>query len=272
MHTATYPDRAALTAQRHGRSVTLDTVFPAWQSDDRFGIVVDRPYGLVGASLLVQVAALLFYEVAPERSSRLKRYPELYAFLIDGPKGDLGMFDFYPARKEVIVPRDPAAILDSVHDRAITRLAVIDGQRSDYRYGWDERNTALDRIATAYAYSPSGQAYKADLILRGTERTELNVSMTLEPNRLIDMITNWSEDDIREFEPQLLDDDVAFDAEAYAVYARARALEVPEAERRRLVRERAALLQDGVPVECYRTVNVDEALELLVPLRSDAGP
>jgi hypothetical protein len=270
MHTATYPDRAAFTAQRNGRPVTLDAVFPGWGPGDRFGIVVDTPYGVVGASLLIQIAAILFYDAVPERRSRLKRYPELYAFLIDCPKGDLAMFDFYPVRKEVVVPRDPAAVLEAVHDRAITRLAVIDGERSEYRYGWDERNTALDRIVSAYAYSPSGEAEQADLAIRGTEKAELNVSMTLEPDRLIEMITNWSEEEIREFEPQLLDDDVPFSADAYAEYARARASEVPEADRRRLVKERGALLQDGVPVERYRTISVEEALELLVP-PTDAG-
>jgi hypothetical protein len=265
MHTATYPVREAFTAQRNGRPVGLDAVFPGWEPGDRFGIVVDSPYGVVGASLLIQIAAILFYDAVPARRSRLKRYPELYAFLIDGPKGDLAMFDFYPRRKEVVVPRDPAAVLDAIHDRGITRLAVIDGQRRENRYGWDERNTALDRIVSAYAYSPSGEAAQADLTIRGTERAESNVSMTLEPERLIEMITNWTEEEIREFEPQLLDDDVAFSADAYAEYARARASEVSEADRRRLVAERVALLDDGVPVERYRSIGVEEALELLVP-------
>src|SRR5581483_7109157 len=126
MHTATYLNRSSIRAELDSKPVPLDVVFPGWTAHDRFGIVVDSAYGVVGASLLIQVAAYLFYEVRPRRRDAIKHYPELYAFVLEQPVGDLSMLDFYPRRHEVIVPRNADALIGAVNDRAITRLAVID--------------------------------------------------------------------------------------------------------------------------------------------------
>jgi hypothetical protein len=270
VHTATYLNRSIISAKLAGEAVALDEVFPAWSEHDRLGIVVDSAYGVVGASLLIQAASLLFYEVKPRRRDAVKRYPELYALLIERPVGDLAMFDFYPRRREVVVPRDGAAVLDAINDRAITRLVVIDGPPREHRYGWDERNSALDRIVSAYAYSPTGRVAGGDLLLTGSDETEFNVTTTLEPEKLIELVTNWTESDIAAFEPQLLDDDVGFDGEVYAAYARARAPEVSEDTRRALVEQRRSVLEDGIPVERYRRLNVDEALNLLIPAAAES--
>jgi hypothetical protein len=265
VHTATYLNRSTIRAERAGRAITLDDVFPDWNEHDRLGIVVDSAYGVVGASLLIQIASLLFYEIKPQRREAVKRYPELYAFLVERPAGDLAMFDFYPRRREVVVPRDPAAMVDAVNDRAITRLLVVDGSAGEVQLGWDERNAALDRIVSAYAYSPTGRVAAGDLVLTGSADTELNVTMTLEPEKLIEMVSGWTEADIAAFEPQLLDPDVGFDGEVYAAYARERAPEVSDETRRALVEQRQSVLEDGVPVESYRGVSADDALSLLVP-------
>src|SRR5262245_50520817 len=118
MHTATYLSRSTISAELAGDAIAVDQVFPGWGEHDRLGIVVESAYGIVGASLLIQIAAFLFYDVRPQRRDAVKRYPELYAFLIDRPMGDLAMFDFYPRRREVIVPREPDAVLDAINDRA----------------------------------------------------------------------------------------------------------------------------------------------------------
>lgn len=265
MHTATYLNRSTIRAERAGSAIALDQVFPDFNEHDRLGIVVDSAYGVVGASLLIQIAAFLFYDVRPRRRDAVKRYPELYAFLIDRPQGDLAMFDFYPRRREVVVPRDPDAVLDAINDRAITRLVVLDGVPRDHRYGWDERNAARDRVLSAYAYSPTGRVADGDLVLTGSEETELNVTMTLDPEKLAAWVSGWTTEEIAAFEPQLLDEDVGFDGDVYAAYARARAPEVSEATRHELIAQRQAVLEHGVPVERYRRLSVDAALALLVP-------
>jgi hypothetical protein len=265
LHTATYLKYTTMSARRAGSPIAIQDVFPDWTSDDRLGIVVDHDYGVIGASLLIQTAALLFYGVNRDRNQELKCYPELYAFLLERPRGDLAMFDFFPRRKEVIVPRDPEAVLEAINDRAITRLLVVDGAPGSHSFPWHERNMALDRIRSAYAYSPAARLPGADMVMTGDADTELNVEMTVFPDRLITMLDNWTEDDIREFEPQLLDHDVDFSTDEYIAYATERASEVSDDARKAVARMRAGALEQGLPVEQYRTLSVAESLQLLVP-------
>ena len=84
--------------------------------------------------LLIQLAVLAFYESVPARRGTPPRYPEIYLFHAGGRFGDFNAFDFWPPRKEVFLPADPAMVLEALNDRAITRLAVPEGMELPERF------------------------------------------------------------------------------------------------------------------------------------------
>ena len=100
-----------------GVHATREDVFPAWNEWDRLGVVVDKPFGALGANALIQLAATAFYDVKPARRegfptpeaprSDLAVYPEIYVFHVGGRHGLYSAYDFWPARKEVFLPAEP---------------------------------------------------------------------------------------------------------------------------------------------------------------------
>ena len=129
MHTARQLDAAYFGITVDGVPSSREDVFPEWGVHDRLGVVVDRPLGATGASMLIQLAITAFYDVKPSRRE-VTLYPEIYLFHVGGRHGNHAYYDVYPPRKEVVVADDPAEILEAINDRAITRLAVVDGPGS----------------------------------------------------------------------------------------------------------------------------------------------
>jgi hypothetical protein len=74
MHVATQLFPSSFSARAH-EAVGVDDVFPDWSAWDRFGVVVNQPFGGLGASLLLQLAIAQFYEVRPQRRSTISAYP-----------------------------------------------------------------------------------------------------------------------------------------------------------------------------------------------------
>ncbi|MFI8510097.1 hypothetical protein ACIGHB_03105 [Streptomyces sp. NPDC085460] len=65
MHTATQPKPSSFQYLIGGENTDLTGLFPRWTPNDRFGILIDRPLGALGASLLIQAAIAAFYDVRP---------------------------------------------------------------------------------------------------------------------------------------------------------------------------------------------------------------
>ena len=163
---------------------TADAVFPNWSASDRFGIVIDEPFGAIGASHLVQLAATLFYDVKPGRRTQRKVYPEIYALHYGQGYGAHAPFDFWPARREVIVQRDPQLLLDAINDRAITRLAIPDRPARPIEHRPKEEDAALDRIVSAFIYDATGRTADAQFSIHGNDkRTEYNAREVLRLSR-----------------------------------------------------------------------------------------
>ena len=91
-------------------------------------MIVDRPLGATGASMLIQLVITAFYDVNPGRRE-VTLYPETYLFHVGGRHGNHAYYDVYPPRTEVVVASDSAEILEAINDRAITRLAVVEARR-----------------------------------------------------------------------------------------------------------------------------------------------
>ena len=248
-----------------GRPATMEALFPGWTELDRLGLVIDAPLGGVGATHLVQCAMMAYYDARPARRSSRAVYPEIYAFHIGKSHGAHAPYDFWPARREVILRTDDhREVLDAINDRGITRLAIPDRPRRQVVHRPKEVEAALDRIASAFVYDPSGRVAGGEIEIAGTDtRTEFNPTQTLRPvSEIVAMrrapgAVNSSGIPIKEN-----DDD-------YAHWLLACDAGISAEDRRNAQAVRQGLRSaEGLVTESYRRVEVAEALERL----ASAGP
>jgi hypothetical protein len=228
-----------------GRLGRLQDLFEDFVEQDRLGVVMSRPCGAVGASALITAAITAFYDFHRARGEEFFAYADYYLFHVGRPLGDHARLDVWPRRKEVVVGEKPQEILEAINDRAITRLVVEDGEPGEPALDGEAVASARGRIATCLAYSPAGRVRDADVWIAGNEVTEGYVEAILDPEARIARLR--SEDG----------------AEARIASIESRIGEVEPDVRRRILRERADLLEDGRPVETYRRIGIEDALALL---------
>jgi hypothetical protein len=255
MHSAEELRSSSFGIALDGREVALTELFDGFGEHDRLGVVVRRPFGAVGASALITATVTAFYDIQRSRGPDFFIYPDYFLFHVGRPLGDHSMLDMWPSHKEVVVEDEPERILEAINDRAITRLAVEDGEPGDAPAL--ERETlasARARIATCLAYSPSGRVRAGDVRIVSNPVTEGYVAAVLEPEVQL---------------PELRAGDEP--SRAYAAAIAARTGEVDPAIRSEIKQERGRLVEDGVPVETYRRIELDEALVLLAPARERVG-
>jgi hypothetical protein len=231
-----------------GGEVALTELFDGFDERDRLGVVLHGPCGAVGASALVTATVTAFYDIQRARGPDFFIYPDYFLFHVGRSLGDHSMLDIWPSHKEVVVDNEPERILEAVNDRAITRLVVEDGEPADAAFERETLASARERIATCLAYSRSGRVRGADVSIASNPVTERYVGTVLDPEAHLAELRGG-------------DDPTGAYAEAIA----ARAGEVEREVRARIRAGRAALAQDGVPVETYRRIGLDEALGLLAP-------
>jgi len=146
----------------------------------------------------------------------------------------------------VVVEDEPERILEAIDDRAISRLVVEDGPGGDRELDAEALASARARVVSCLAYAASGRVEDGDVRIAGNEVTEGYVDAILDPEARMERLRAEGGDG-------------AARADAIA----ARAGEVAPEVRREIKLARAGLLEDGVPVETYRRVDLDEALALL---------
>lgn len=252
-------DRSQFQISVEHAPCTATELLPDWSAHDRFGVIVDEPLGALGASLLLQLAITEFYRVDDSRRSRV--YPEIYAFHVGEMHGTLGWMDVFPPRKEVVVPDDPAAILDAINDRGITRLAVVDGPVVHQIQHYQEPAVALDRIVQAFAYSPTGCVAGGDLeIVALDERLVKSVDVTLHPDttaavqqEIFSVLPAVPDEEVMVFPPE-----TPFDDDGVPLLS-----DVAPETREAFSRKRARITTNGLPTETYRRVTPTEALGML---------
>lgn len=280
MHTARQLSEEQFEVRIGGEPASRAALLPDWTPWDRFGIVVDRPLGALGASALIQLAITAFYDARPGRragypvpgtpADDAAVYPDIYLFHVGGRHGFHAPFDFWPARKEVFLPADPRQVLDAVNDRGITRLAVPDAAAQPVEHQWKEPAAARDRIVSAFAYSPEGVTAEADVEIIGLDRvTQVNVAAMLAQGER-DLKSGTFTADL---------DRIAHDADLverhWTSHKRRRAGETAGADTDRARAARSELGVDGRITETYRRIGVDEALDRLTgaqPVRIGAEP
>ena len=228
-----------------GRSASIEDLFPGFGEHDRLGLVMRRPCAAVGASALIAATITAFYDIQRSRGSDFFIYPDYYLFHVGRPLGDHARLDVWPRRKEVVVSDEPQEILEAIDDRAITRLLVEDGAPGEPKLEEETLASARERIVTCLAYSATGRVARPDVRIAANQVTEGYVEAVLEPEARMERLRAEGGHEAR--------------VEAIAL----RAAEVEPGVRRRIRLARRELLEDGVPVETYRRIELDEALSRL---------
>ena len=236
-----------------GRAARLEDLFEGFGEQDRLGVVMSRPCGAVGASALIAATITAFYDLHRARGEDFFVYPDYYLFHVGRPLGDHARLDVWPRRKEVVVREEPQAVLEAIDDRAITRLVTEDGAPAEAELDDEVVASARGRIRTCLAYSPAGRVADADVEIAANPVTEGYVEAILDPESRIERLR-------------------AEGNTARIASIESRLGEVERDVRMRILRERSELLRDGVPVETYRRIGLDEALGLLgLPTPALAG-
>lgn len=261
MHTAQSVQMAMFTGQRDGVDVDPATLLDFGELD-RFGIVATQPYGALGAGLLISLATAAYYDVPGRQRRTGLLYPEIYAFHVGGPWGNLSSFDFWPERKELFLPADPVQVLRAINQCGITHLAVPDLPQRDVDYRYREPEIAGERLKQCYAYSPTGRTAGADTIVRTTASGILwNYEASLAPEIYVEDMerTVASDSRMQSQGPEARDFRWIID------YLRGRWDEVRRDEPAYLAaRERAQHAQAaGRLEESYRRIDAPAALKLL---------
>src|SRR5688572_4079263 len=205
---------------------------------------MSRPCGAVGASALISATITAFYDLQRARGPDFFIYPDYYLFHVGRPLGDHARLDVWPRRKEVVVGEEPQAILEAIDDRAITRLVVEDGRPEEAVLDDEVVASARGRIGTCLAYSPAGRVEDADVEIASNPVSEGYVEAILDPETRIERLR-------------------AEGNAARIAAIESRLGEVERDVRMQLLRGRSELRRDGVPVETYRRIGLDEALGLL---------
>lgn len=254
MHVVSLLKSGMFDAQIDGKPVSREEVFPDWHAHDRFGLVIDEPFGGIGATHLLQLAMTMFYDIKPSRRTTLAVYPEIYAFHVGKGHGAHAPYDFWPARREVILSNDHREVLDAINDRGITRLAVPGRRPRQVVHRPKEEDAALDRIVSAFVYSPGARVENADLVIAGNDkRTEYNPKQALRP-----------------FSPGRKPSAVSTAARpvketdtSYTDWLQQRKDDVTEDQRLAVEKRRDHLRKDGIVWESYRRIGVAGALATL---------
>jgi hypothetical protein len=241
MHSSRELSSSSFEIEVGGVTAPLEELFEGFGEQDRLGVVLTQPCGAVGASALITATITAFYDIQRARGPDFFVYPDYYLFHVGRPLGDHGRFDVWPRHKEVVVPADGDRLLEAINDRAVTRLVVEDGPAGEPPSDPGALASARARIETCLAYSPSGRVEDPDVRIAGNTVTEGYVEAILDPEGRMARLRAEGNDER---------------ADAIA----ARAGEVDRDSRQRVLDGRRELAENGVPVETYRRIGLDEAL------------
>ncbi|GAB7005704.1 hypothetical protein JCM18899A_31770 [Nocardioides sp. AN3] len=255
MHTARQLAADQFTVEIAGAPATREELFVEMGPLHRLGVVIHDPFGIVGASYILQLAISAYYDARPTRRSREHpTYPDVYAFHVGGRHGDLSAYDVFPSRKEVFVENDPVQILGALNDRGITHLVVPDRPVGEVQHLFKEPEQARDRMVAAWAYSPDGRTADADVAITGLDRlVEVNTKMCLQHD----------DAGAERLEAQAMRGELYVPEGEVAHFPPLRLEEVPEADRNRIWKGRENLRTATGWTETYRRIDVSDAIRML---------
>lgn len=186
MHMAYDIKNSHFTVAVDGAPSTRDALLD-WDVRDRLGIVVDRPFGALDASLMIMLAATAFYDAVPKRRQR-PLYPDMYLIHAGGPWGAHMAFDFAPDRKEVHCSPGPADLLRAINQVGVTHLLIPDREPRAVQHRYKEPEAALDRLKQVYVYGPTVTAPDVRLSAPSFAPLKGTLDSTLRPEPHLTML------------------------------------------------------------------------------------
>ncbi|REE07496.1 hypothetical protein B0G71_8009 [Paraburkholderia sp. BL27I4N3] len=238
-----------------GQPATMWDVFQDWNAHDRLGLLIYEPLAGIGATHLIQMACMCFYDVKPIRRTERKIYPEIFAIQVGDWWGGHGNFDFWPPRREVRVANDHRDVLGAINDRGITRLAMPERPQRDIAHRRKEEDCALDRLVTAIMYSSTGRVSNPDFTIRSNNRrSERDVQRVINPAQM----SEQSIVQLGKLAVPVKEGDPDFMPRQNELNANVSDRTRTEAETRR-----TALKENGLITESYRLVSPEVALKCL---------
>lgn len=149
-----------------GRPVALAEYFRGFTNTKRLGLLAPNRLEGVGAVNLVMAHATAFYNAYRALGEDFFAYPDYFTFQSREPKAAYGMFDIWPAHKDVLVGTAAAERLNAITDRAVNILLVPDGPPAPHEYQRQQVAAAERLIETCYAYSATGAVADPDVVIR----------------------------------------------------------------------------------------------------------
>jgi hypothetical protein len=261
MHTAKQLRRDLYRYMLNGVPAQREDVIEDFGPSARFAIVIDRPYGDVGASLLVQSFITCAYDARPQRRDADPQYPEVYVFHYGGRFGNHSAFDFYPPRKEVFIEADAPALLETLDNYAITHLALPEKEAAEKvtpRF-WADEQSYRERTRWTALYSHAGRVRHPSIAITGTDLVvETNTRNALSQHTRLASLKQRS---IGELAAILPGATTIAEAKRWMTAFEQRLLEVPEEQCEEILRSRTELFDaDGLPSETYHQLEPTEAL------------
>ena len=117
--------------QWQGESVAHSDFFAGFKNTDRLGLFAPNRFEGAEAVTLVMAYVTAFYDRYRESGIDFRAYPDFFTFQRAEPIADYGMFDIWPAHKNVSVSSDAQETAAAITDRGVNVLLVPDGQEKE---------------------------------------------------------------------------------------------------------------------------------------------
>lgn len=155
MHTSRTIHTAEFEVTVDGRPGTLDDALPALTTRDRIAVVTRSPGGAIAAAPLLLAAAGRYYEnLRAERDDDFYRYPAHFVVHVGEIRGYHGLLDVWPEHREVVVPAHGEAVLEALHDRAVTRVLLEATTPADGELMRENANWFLEDVRDVLVFDP----------------------------------------------------------------------------------------------------------------------
>ena len=155
MHTSRTIHTAEFEVTVDGRLGALDDVLPGLTTQDRIAVVTHTPGGAIAAAPLLLAAVGRYYEnLRAEREDDFYRYPGHFVVHVGEIRGYHGLLDVWPEHREVVVPPHGEAVLEALHDRAVTRVLLEATTPADGELMRENANWFLEDVSDVLVFDP----------------------------------------------------------------------------------------------------------------------
>ncbi|MBC9731011.1 hypothetical protein [Streptomyces sp. TRM68367] len=138
-----------------GEPATLDDVLPELTTEDRVAVVTHSPGGALAAAPLLLAAVGSYYEqLRAERADDFYRYPSYFVLHVGRMRGYHGWLDVWPEHRDVVVRPQGEAVLEALHDRAITRVLLEAAVPAEGELMRENANWFLEDVRSVLIFDP----------------------------------------------------------------------------------------------------------------------